>query len=65
MACPNKKDCALFPMFSQASFLSIWQTTYCDGDYERCARYRGSRAGDVIPDTLLPNGKQLVKKTRS
>jgi hypothetical protein len=59
MTCPQKRRCALFPMFKQQAFLQVWQSTYCDGSYEQCARFKGASCGEVIADTLLPNGKHL------
>jgi hypothetical protein len=60
MTCPHAKGCALFPRFKQESFLKIWQTQYCEAEFTRCARYLEARAGRVIADTLLPNGKHLT-----
>ena len=48
MKCPHANDCALFPVFTQASFLKIWQASYCDGDYARCARYVAVKAGERV-----------------
>jgi hypothetical protein len=59
MACPNMKDCALFPVFSSASFLKVWQINYCEGDYTSCARYELMCSGTTVASTLLPNGKHL------
>lgn len=59
MRCPHHQGCALFPMFTRDAFLKIWQSTYCESDFARCERYKRSAQGEVVPDTLLPNGKSL------
>jgi hypothetical protein len=52
--------CPLFPLFSSAAFLKIWQINYCESEsYERCARYDSACGGERVPQTLLPNGKHL------
>ncbi len=60
MACPKMSACSLFPLFSQAAFLKIWQINYCESDeFARCARYEGVSKGIRVAATLLPNGKHL------
>ena len=59
MACTHKDSCALFPVISLSSALKIWQTFYCDGNYETCLRYQRSLKGEKVPPNLLPNGKAL------
>lgn len=60
MGCPNMAACSLFPVFSNAPFLKIWQINYCESDrYARCARFAGICSGSHVPSTLLPNGKHL------
>jgi hypothetical protein len=65
MTCPHTKSCALFPLFSQESFLAIWKSAYCEADYQRCSRYAASTRGEVVPATLLPNGKHLTNRPKS
>jgi hypothetical protein len=64
MTCPHTKNCALFPLFSQQAFLATWKTTYCEADFKRCARHRAAENGDIVPATLLPNGKHLATKVK-
>ena len=60
MRCPNMEACALFPVFSNAPFLKVWQITYCESsEHKRCARFAGMCKGEPVPATLLPNGKHL------
>jgi hypothetical protein len=57
--CPLAWSCSLFQRFSLKSSLEIWRQNYCEGPFERCARYQASLARRPIPDLLLPNGKKL------
>jgi hypothetical protein len=65
MTCPHTKGCALFPLFSQESFLAIWKSTYCEADHARCSRYIASAKGEVVAATLLPNGKHLTNRPKA
>ncbi len=58
-ACSHISTCELFPKFALKGSLSVWQTYYCHGTFERCARHKLSLAGDVVPPNLLPNGREL------
>lgn len=58
MTCPHLEACALFPHLD-SPFLGIWTKNYCDNDHPRCVRFQKGRAGEIIPATLLPNGKEL------
>lgn len=60
MSCSKRETCTLFPVFSNAPFLKIWQIHYCDtDDHARCARFARLCDGMTVPSTLLPNGKHL------
>jgi hypothetical protein len=53
-------SCALFPLFSKAAFLRIWQINFCESDqYVKCARFQAVCSGQSVAATLLPNGKHL------
>ncbi len=57
--CTHTAACELFAKFSLRSSLQVWQQNYCDGQFERCARYRLSVCGKPVPQLLLPNGREL------
>ena len=59
MACSHVTSCELFVQFALNPALDLWKAHYCEGDFERCARYIGSSAGQAIPLTLLPNGNNV------
>lgn len=59
MPCPRVVACPMFPMFTLKSSLRVWQTRYCEGDYEQCLRFRLQSAGTCAPPNLLPNGRKL------
>ena len=44
--------------------LRIWQSLYCDADWQRCERRRCMEAGAPIPTNLLPDGRVLGTGTR-
>ncbi len=58
-ACSHIPGCELFPKFGLRGSLKVWQTFYCQGAFERCARYRLALAGGPVPPNLLPNGHEL------
>lgn len=57
--CPNIEGCALYPLLTLESSLRIWQTMFCRGRFERCARFEKSKAGQTVPAHLLPDGNHL------
>jgi len=44
--------------------LKLWKQHYCEGNFEKCARYVLSKEGKPVPLTLLPNGKQLAPRSK-
>jgi hypothetical protein len=58
--CSHIPTCALFPLFKLRSALNIWQQTYCESSFERCARFQRSKEGKSSPMNLLPNGALLT-----
>jgi hypothetical protein len=58
--CSHMNGCELFPLFQIRSALRVWQINYCEGTYERCARYQAACRGEAVPINLLPNGKRLI-----
>ncbi len=57
--CPHLSSCELFPRFQKRAALKVWQTFYCEGSFEGCARYKLSLQGRPVAPNLLPNGKEL------
>lgn len=57
--CPNMVRCRLFPRFAGSPTLRVLQTMFCEGDFERCERFKTNKAAMPVPDTLLPNGRSL------
>jgi len=58
-ACPHSTQCSLYEEFGNGRLLGIWKDRYCNTRYETCVRFQYSRIGEVVPPTLLPNGKLL------
>jgi hypothetical protein len=57
--CSHVVGCELFPKFSTQGALRVWQTYYCEAQFESCARFKLAAAGRPVPQGLLPNGKML------
>ncbi len=64
MACNHSASCELFPLMAMEPALQLWKKHYCDGQFERCARFQLSLKGNTVPLTLLPNGKQLAPRSK-
>ncbi len=65
MACPHQPSCALFTVPAMRQALPLWQSLYCDDDWERCERRKRREAGLPVAQNLLPNGKALSVKVGS
>ncbi len=65
MTCSHSADCPLFAQFAMEPSLAVWKKHYCEGEYDKCARYQASLKGETVPLTLLPNGKMIVLKAKS
>ncbi len=57
--CSHIPGCELFPKFALRGSLLVWQTFYCHGKFEECARFKRSLSGRPVPPNLLPNGREL------
>ena len=65
MSCSHSSSCPLFAQFAMEPALAIWKKHFCDGEYTNCARYQMGLKGEVVPLTLLPNGKTIEHKVKS
>ena len=64
MSCVKMEMCPLYPKFTLEANLRFWQKNYCEADFDQCERYKMSMAGNRPPDTMLPNGKELLVTIR-
>jgi len=64
MSCSHSTSCELYPLMAMEPALKLWKQHFCEGQYEKCARYALSKAGKPVPLTLLPNGKQLAPRSK-
>ncbi len=64
MSCSHSNSCELYPLMAMEPALKLWKQHYCEGGYEKCARYALSKDGKPVPLTLLPNGKQLAPRSK-
>lgn len=57
MPCPMISGCAFFNdrMANMPSIANSFKKQYCNGDYQKCARYIVKQATGVAHPTLMPN----------
>jgi hypothetical protein len=62
MECPMVPKCAFFNdrMANMPETAAALKNTYCQKDYENCARYLVKQATGVAHETLWPNEKDKV-----
>ena len=62
--CPMVGGCAFFNnrMTNMPSAAKMFKNTYCQGNYETCARYRVKQATGVAHETLMPNQSDDVNR---
>jgi hypothetical protein len=59
MGCTHAQECPLFPLLNAS--LRGWRRSYCDteDDWRGCARYQRACRGQLVPISLLPNGRDV------
>lgn len=62
--CSHLETCPMFKLFTHSGTVQIWKDNYCQGEFTNCARYQRSQKGQIVPQNLLPNGKQLALPKR-
>lgn len=65
MTCSHSESCDLYVQFAMEPSLKLWKQHFCDGEFERCARFQVALSGRPVPLGLLPNGKELQAAARS
>ncbi len=59
MACENINRCRFFNdrLENMPAMASMYKKNYCEGEYEKCARYVVCKklGKEGVPDTLFPN----------
>lgn len=65
MTCSHSDSCDLYVQFAMEPSLKLWKQHFCDGQFERCARFQVALSGRPVPLGLLPNGKELQAAARS
>jgi len=59
MACENIKGCPFFNdrLDNMPALASMYKKNYCEGEYEKCARYVVCKklGKEGVPDNLFPN----------
>jgi hypothetical protein len=60
-SCERLSVCPIFRTLRFEASKTIFIKQYCEGDCSACARYQRWKAGQPVPETLLPNGVELRK----
>lgn len=60
-SCERLSVCPMFRILRFEASKTIFIKQYCQGDWNACVRYQRWKAGQPVPDTLLPNGTELPK----
>lgn len=58
--CPDADRCTLVPLYGLRGTLPVLRATFCDGQYQRCARFQAHQRGRAVPANLLPNGRSVA-----
>lgn len=53
----------MYSLLRLSGTLKVWQTRYCQAEYQACARYTLSLLGKPVPQNLMPNGATLRQAT--
>ena len=56
--CEMVEGCPIFKYFKRYA-IKVYMGMYCLGDYETCKRLQLRRAGQPVPENLLPHGGTL------
>jgi len=57
--CERSQGCPIYNYFRTDALKNYYIRSYCDGNYDLCERLKLRKAGKPIPDSLLPDGKEL------
>ena len=58
--CEYLEACSIFAQFKSEDIKDFWIQLYCKGPkQDNCARKPLMKAGQEVPETLLPNGTHL------
>lgn len=56
--CTYIEACPMFQYF-RTSAKKVYMQSYCEGDFQRCERYKLRSSGQTVPKDLLPHGGSL------
>ncbi|WP_455198079.1 ankyrin repeat domain-containing protein [Kaarinaea lacus] len=59
MPCSHIQGCEMYVRFAADPSIEVWKKHFCNGDFNKCARYSLSLQGKSVPLHLLPNGKMI------
>ena len=59
MSCSHISSCEMYVRFAADPSIEVWKKHFCEGDFNKCARYAMSLQGKTVPLHMLPNGKLI------
>lgn len=58
--CERTDACPIYNYFKTEALKNYYIRTYCEGNFSACLRKKMKSEGKEVPDTLLPDGKELT-----
>jgi hypothetical protein len=56
MSCPFAEECSLFEASVRREKMRYLLWAFCRAEYTDCVRYKMLKAGDHVPEGLMPTG---------
>ena len=57
--CPFVENCPMYEHFSSEGMKRLFILQFCESRYYDCERFKLNRAGEEVPEKLLPDGDFL------
>ena len=59
--CPYIKPCPMFKLFTLETTKQYYINLFCRGPYQQCARFKLRQKEIKVPDSLMPDGQELLE----
>lgn len=57
--CERYQGCPIYNYFRTEALKNYYIRSYCGGNFDACERLKLKKEGKPVPDSLLPDGKEL------